>query len=97
MGFEHFLHYWPLQAVAAIVAGVVILLVPRVLNYVIATYLLFFGAIGLLHVAYGQSFRPQTVTVPSLFRAMPWPMPAAMAMTPDKSVGGWVWPPYGPW
>jgi hypothetical protein len=54
------LHHWPLQAVAAIVAGVVILLLPRVLNYAVAAYLLFVGVIGLLHAFYGQPMRPQT-------------------------------------
>jgi hypothetical protein len=52
---------WPLQALIAIVAGIVILLAPRVLNYAIATYLLIVGAIGLLHVFYGHNVRPQTV------------------------------------
>jgi hypothetical protein len=45
----------------AVIAGVVILLAPRVLNYVIAAYLLVVGAMGLLHFIYGQSIRPQTV------------------------------------
>jgi hypothetical protein len=51
----------PLQAITAIVAGVVILLAPRVLNYAVATYLLVVGTLGLLHVYYGHSLRPQTV------------------------------------
>lgn len=45
----------------AIIAGVIILVAPRVLNYVIATYLLIFGAIGLLHFTYGQPIRPQII------------------------------------
>ena len=61
MDISHFLNNWPLQAITAIVAGIVILLIPRVLNYAIAAYLLIFGALGLLHFLYGQSIRPQTV------------------------------------
>jgi hypothetical protein len=55
------LQHWPLQAIAAIVAGVVVLLAPRALNYAIAVYLLVFGALGLGHFFYGQAIRPQTV------------------------------------
>jgi len=52
---------WPLHAVAALVAGVVILLVPRVLNYAVAAYLLVIGALGLLHFFYGHSLRAHSV------------------------------------
>ncbi len=52
---------WPLQATAAIVAGVVVLVVPRVLNYAVAAYLLVVGTLGLLHYLYGHAIRPQTV------------------------------------
>lgn len=55
------LQHWPLQAVAAIVAGIVVLLAPRVLNYAVAAYLLVIGFLGLLHAYYGQTVRPQTV------------------------------------
>jgi len=61
MDIAQLLHHWPLEALAAIVAGVAILLAPRVLNYVIAAYLLVFGTIGLLHFMYGQAIRPQTI------------------------------------
>jgi DUF3096 family protein len=36
-----------LQPLAALIAGVLILLMPRILNYVIAIYLILFGVIGL--------------------------------------------------
>ena len=36
-----------LQPLASIVAGVLILLVPRILNYVVAIYLILIGIIGL--------------------------------------------------
>jgi hypothetical protein len=36
-----------LQPLAAIIAGVLILLVPRILNYVVAIYLSVFGILGL--------------------------------------------------
>lgn len=52
---------WPLAAVVAVVAGVVILLAPRTLNYVVAAYLLVIGTIGLLHFFYGQPIRPQPI------------------------------------
>jgi hypothetical protein len=55
------LQHWPLQAGAAIIAGIVVLLVPRVLNYAVAAYLLVIGSLGLLHFYYGQGIRPQTV------------------------------------
>ena len=55
------LQHWPLQAVAAIIAGLVVLLAPRVLNFAVAAYLLVIGALGLLHFYYGQAIRPQTV------------------------------------
>jgi hypothetical protein len=61
MDIPTILQNWPLQAAAAIVAGVVILLAPRVLNYAVATYLLLIGAMGLLHYWYGSSVRPQAV------------------------------------
>jgi len=51
----------PLEAVVAIVAGIVVLLVPRILNYAVATYLLVIGILGVLHFWYGHSVRPQTV------------------------------------
>lgn len=61
MDIAHLLQNWPLQAAAAIVAGIVILLAPRALNYAIAAYLLVFGTLGLLHFLYGQAIRPQAV------------------------------------
>ncbi|MBK1719020.1 DUF3096 domain-containing protein [Thiocystis violacea] len=61
MDIPNLLRDWPVQAVVAIVAGVVVLLVPRVLNYAVATYLLIVGALGVMHVYYGQTIRPMTV------------------------------------
>lgn len=37
-----------LQPLIALIAGILILLVPRVLNYVIALYLILIGLVGLL-------------------------------------------------
>ncbi len=45
-----------LQALVALVAGILILVVPRVLNYVVAAYLIIAGALGLW-----MSFRYQQV------------------------------------
>lgn len=61
MDFPSVLQHWPLQAVAALVAGVVILLAPRVLNYAVAAYLLVVAALGLLQVVQGHALRPQAV------------------------------------
>ncbi|HWB51737.1 MAG TPA: DUF3096 domain-containing protein [Stellaceae bacterium] len=36
-----------LQPIVALLAGIIILLVPRILNYVIAIYLIVIGIIGL--------------------------------------------------
>jgi len=36
------------QPVVAIIAGVLILLVPRLLNYIIAVFLIVFGILGLI-------------------------------------------------
>jgi uncharacterized membrane protein YjjB (DUF3815 family) len=55
------LQQWPMQAVIALVAGLVVLLLPRVLNYAVAAYLLAVGAFGLLSHYYGQPIRPQTL------------------------------------
>lgn len=61
MDIPQLIQNWPLQALAAIVAGIVILVAPRILNYAVATYLLVFGTLGLLHVLHGQPIRPQPV------------------------------------
>jgi hypothetical protein len=61
MDIPSVLQGWPLQAVAAIVAGIVILLVPRVLNYAIAAYLLVVGTLGVLYFLYGHGIRAQAV------------------------------------
>ncbi len=61
MNIQTVLQNWPIQAVVAIVAGILILLLPRILNYTIAAYLIFIGVLGLLHSWYGYTIRPQTV------------------------------------
>ncbi len=40
----------PLEPVIALVAGILILLMPKLLNYVVAVYLIVTGAVGLLRV-----------------------------------------------
>lgn len=37
-----------LQPIIALIAGILILLVPRLLNYIVAIYLIVFGILGLL-------------------------------------------------
>jgi len=39
-----------LQPVIALIAGVAILIMPRLLNYIVAAYLIVFGVVGLLRV-----------------------------------------------
>ena len=41
------------QPLLALIAGVVILIVPRILNYVIAAYLILFGLVGLFPHLFG--------------------------------------------
>ena len=36
-----------LQPLAALIAGILILIMPRLLNYIVAIYLIFFGVVGL--------------------------------------------------
>lgn len=52
---------WPVEALIAIIAGVVILFVPRILNYTVAVYLLLVGVLGLLRIRYGHSVDPQVI------------------------------------
>ena len=61
MNLPAILQGWPIEAVVAIVAGIVVLLMPRVLNYAVAVYLLVVGALGLLHAVYGHGIRPQAI------------------------------------
>ncbi len=61
MNIPQYLGQWPIEAVIAIIAGIVILMVPRVLNYAVAIYLLVVGTLGVLHAGYGRSISPQAV------------------------------------
>jgi hypothetical protein len=36
------------QPIAALIAGILILLIPRLLNYIVAIYLIVFGILGLV-------------------------------------------------
>ncbi len=58
----HFPVPLPLHAVVALLAGVVILLAPRFLNYAVAAYLLLVGALGMLNFLSGHGFRPLALT-----------------------------------
>jgi hypothetical protein len=42
--------YIALQPLAALIAGILILMIPRLLNYVIAIYLIVTGILGLLRM-----------------------------------------------
>ena len=48
MNFPAVLQNWPLEAIVAIIAGIMILLVPRILNYTVAVYLLVIGVSTLM-------------------------------------------------
>ncbi|MFK8252438.1 DUF3096 domain-containing protein [Ancylobacter terrae] len=37
-----------IQPVVALIAGILILVMPRLLNYIVALYLIFIGVVGLL-------------------------------------------------
>lgn len=39
----------PLEPLVSLVAGVLILVIPRLLSYIVAAYLIVVGALGLLH------------------------------------------------
>ncbi len=43
------LHSLPIEPIIALVAGILILLQPRLLNYVVAIYLIVVGVLGLSH------------------------------------------------
>ena len=38
-----------LQPIVALIAGILILIVPRLLNYIVAIYLILIGVVGLAH------------------------------------------------
>ena len=38
-----------LQPIVALIAGILILLMPRLLNYIVAVYLIVIGVAGLIH------------------------------------------------
>jgi hypothetical protein len=40
--------YAPMHSVVALVAGILILIVPRFLNYIVAIYLIVYGILGLV-------------------------------------------------
>jgi hypothetical protein len=44
------LSHLPQEPLVALIAGILILLMPRILNYVIALYLIVIGILGLTHV-----------------------------------------------
>ena len=39
----------PWEPIVSLIAGVMIFLMPRLLNYVVATYLVIIGVLGLMH------------------------------------------------
>jgi hypothetical protein len=55
------LQHWPLQGIVALLAGVIVLLVPRLVNYAVGAYLLFVGALGVLPLLHRHGISPQAV------------------------------------
>ncbi len=45
MNFSHLPH----EPIVALIAGILILIAPRLLNYVVALYLIIIGVLGLMH------------------------------------------------
>ena len=43
----HDAHHRPYQPIVALIAGILILIMPRLLNYIVAIYLIVVGLIGL--------------------------------------------------
>lgn len=43
------LHSLPIEPIVALIAGVLVLMQPRLLNYVVAVYLIVIGVLGLSH------------------------------------------------
>ncbi|MBE0597808.1 MAG: DUF3096 domain-containing protein [Desulfuromonadales bacterium] len=41
-------HYGTYNAIIALIAGILILFIPRLLNYIVAIYLIVIGVLGLL-------------------------------------------------
>ena len=39
----------PIQPLISLIAGILILVIPRLLSYIVAAYLIVVGALGLLH------------------------------------------------
>lgn len=39
-----------IQPIVALIAGILILIIPRLLNYIVAVYLIIAGLVGLLHI-----------------------------------------------
>ncbi|MGH9469945.1 MAG: DUF3096 domain-containing protein [Terriglobia bacterium] len=42
------MRYWAFSPIVALIAGILILIFPRILNYVVAIYLIIIGLAGLL-------------------------------------------------
>ena len=61
MDLSSVLSSWPIHAIVALVAGIVILLVPRALSYAVAAYLLVIGTLVLVHFFYGHTLRAHAV------------------------------------
>jgi hypothetical protein len=47
---EYLTMTFSIQAIVSLLAGVLILMVPRALNYIVAVYLILVGIIGLLNI-----------------------------------------------
>jgi len=41
--------YFSMQPLISLIAGILILVMPRLLNYIVAIYLIIFGILGLTH------------------------------------------------
>jgi hypothetical protein len=41
--------HFPFQPVLALITGILILIIPRLLSYIVAVYLILFGVLGLVY------------------------------------------------
>lgn len=50
------MNFVAIQPIVALIAGILILVMPRLLNYIVAIYLIFIGVMGLLGRSGGMPF-----------------------------------------
>ncbi len=72
------------EPLAALIAGILILIIPRLLNYVVAIYLIVIGLLGLLHVPTVQ----RTAGASALLFPVPAVTSPLLAESHQRGTGG---------